>query len=327
MVTFTKIKHTISYHSRTIICGNKCTHTGLWMVHLAKNTSNQAASPSATSTTVLAAKVDATSSATKYARYIHQIMCSPPASTLLWVLDLSEEFATIPGLTTVLIKNHLPRSTTTDKQHMHQHWANTTSTCNMQSNTFAARAEVDSMFLHQEICAMQDVFCLAVLVDAILSTMYTDITGAFPFRSFKSMQYVFVAYIYKLNAIIIRTMPSCTDASMVQAFTKVISILKSGGYHPALNVMGNKCSSTVEKYILSKWMNIQLVTPHNHWADAAKCAITTFKEHFISALATVNVLCPLQLWLWDEFLPQVKLTLNMLSFSQQNPKKSANQEV
>jgi hypothetical protein len=34
---------------------------------------------------------------------------------------------------------------------------------------------------------------------------------------------------------------------------------------------------------------------------------------------------PLQLW--DEFLPQVELTLNMLRFSRRNPNKSANQEV
>jgi hypothetical protein len=37
------------------------------------------------------------------------------------------------------------------------------------------------------------------------------------------------------------------------------------------------------------------------------------------------MLSPLQLW--DEFLTQVKLTLNMLHFSRRNPKKSANQEV
>ncbi len=81
----------------------------------------------------------------------------------------------------------------------------------------------------------------------------------------------------------------------------------------------------VEKYIRSKAINIQLVPPHNHQANAAKHAMATFKEHFITALATVDMLCPLQLW--DEFLPQVKLTLNMLRFPLQNPKKSANQEV
>jgi len=73
--------------------------------------------------------------------------------------------------------------------------------------------------------------------------MYTDITGAFPVRSFKSMQYIFVAYVYDLNAIIVRTMPSRTDASMVTAFTDVITTLKTGGYRPALNVMDNECSA------------------------------------------------------------------------------------
>ncbi len=86
-------------------------------------------------------------------------------------------------------------------------------------------------------------FFFAALADAISGTMYTDITGAFPVCSFNSMQYMFVAYIYNLNAIIIRAMPSCTNASitsMVKAFTEVLSILKSGGYDPALNVMDNK---------------------------------------------------------------------------------------
>jgi predicted benzoate:H+ symporter BenE len=111
---------------------------------------------------------------------------------------------------------------------------------------------------------MQDMFCFAMLADAITGTMYTNITGAFPVRSFKSMQYVFVAYIYDLNPIVVRAMPSCTNVSMVQAFIEFISILKSGGYHPALNVMDKECSDAVKKYIRSKAINIQLVPPHNH---------------------------------------------------------------
>jgi hypothetical protein len=134
----------------------------------------------------------------------------------------------------------------------------------MQADIIAARAENDRMFPPQEICAMQDMFCFSALADAIMGTMYTNITGTFPVRSFKSMQYVFVAYIYDLNAIIVWAMPSRTDASMVQAFTKVISILKLGGYHPALNIMDNECSTAAEKYIWSKAINIQLVPPYNH---------------------------------------------------------------
>jgi hypothetical protein len=70
--------------------------------------------------------------------------------------------------------------------------------------------------------------------------MYTNINSAFPVHSFKSMQSVSVAYIDNLNAIIIWAMPSRTNASMVQAFTKVISILKSGGYHPAPEQNGQR---------------------------------------------------------------------------------------
>jgi hypothetical protein len=90
--------------------------------------------------------------------------------------------------------------------------------------------------------------------------------------------------------------------------------------------MDNKCSTAVEQYVRLEKINIQLVPPHNYQANAAERAIATFKEHFIAALATVDQLCPLQLS-WDDFLPQVELTLNMLRLSRRIPKISANQEV
>jgi hypothetical protein len=60
-------------------------------------------------------------------------------------------------------------------------------------------------------------------------------------------------------------------------------------------------------------MNIHLVPLHNHRINVAERAITTFKERFIVGLATVHKNCLLQLW--DEFLPQIELTLNLLCFS------------
>jgi hypothetical protein len=168
-------------------------------------------------------------------------------------------------------------------------------------------------------------FCFAALVDATSGTMYTDLTGAFPVRSFKNMQYIFVAYIYNLNAIIICPMASHTDASFIAAFTKVFAILRVWDYQPALNVMDNECSKAVEKHIRANKMTIQLFPPHNDRVNAAKRATGTFKEHFVAALATVNNLCPLQLW--DKFLPQVQLALNLLCFSCCNPPISANHKL
>jgi hypothetical protein len=156
-VTFTKINCAIAYCGRTIICGHKCTRTRLSMVPITKNTGNQATSPvppTAAPTSAVAANVNATSSAAKNARYIHQCLCSLPAATLLRALNHSEELAAIPGLTPHLIKSHLPHSTATNKGHMHQHKSNTASTQNVQDTIVAAHAEVDCMFPLQEICAV-----------------------------------------------------------------------------------------------------------------------------------------------------------------------------
>jgi hypothetical protein len=166
----------------------------------------------------------------------------------------------------------------------------------------------------EEICTAHIMFCFAALANLHTGTMYTDLTSAFSaVRSFKNMQYVFVAYIYNLNAILVRAMPSKNNAAMIASFSDIFSTLAVHGYAPTLNVMDNKCSNVVEAHIKANKMNIHLVPPHNHRINAAERAIATFKEHFIVGLATVNKNCPLQLW--DDFLSQIELTLNLLNFS------------
>jgi hypothetical protein len=167
-------------------------------------------------------------------------------------------------------------------------------------------------------------FCFAALADLNTGTMYTNFLGVFPVRSFKSMQYIFVAYIYDLNTILV-CLPSKNDTAMITAFTKNLATLATRRYKPTLNVTDHDCSKTMEAYIKSNKINVHLVPPHNHRINAAKCAIATFKEHFIAGLATVDRNCPLQLA--DEFLHQVELTLNLLHFSCHDPSKSANKKV
>ena len=104
-------------------------------------------------------------------------------------------------------------------------------------------------------------------------------------------------------------MPSYTNSSFIATFSKVFAVLCACNYQPALNVMDNKCSKVVEKHIQANKMDIQLVPPHNHCVNAAERAIIFFKEYFVAALATVDMLCLLQLW--DKFLPQGELTLNL----------------
>jgi hypothetical protein len=112
---------------------------------------------------------------------------------------------------------------------------------------------------------------------------------------------------------------------MIAAFTDILTNLNACGYAPKLNVMDNECSKAVEAHIRINSMDIHLVPPHNHRVNAAEHVIATFKEHNISALTTVDKDCPLQLW--DNFLPQVELTLNLIQFSRRDPTKLANEEV
>jgi hypothetical protein len=270
--------------------------------------------------TVIAANVDATSSASEYARYIHQALCTPPATTLIQALKCSREFATTPGLTAHLINTHLPYSTATDKGHMRCHRQGIQSPRTMQPAIVQAQRDVNSLQPDEEICAAHDMFCFAALANLNTGTMYMDLPGGFHVHSFKPMHYVFVAYIYDLSAILVHAMPPKNDAVMITAFTKILATLAACGYKPTLNITDNKCSKMVEAYIKSNKMDIHLVSPHNHQVNVAECAVATFKEHFIAGLATVDRHCPLQLW--NDFLHQVELTLNLLHFSRLTTRRS-----
>ena len=83
------------------------------------------------------------------------------------------------------------------------------------------------MFSTEHVCSdMEDeIFCCAVIVDTHKDTIYSDLTGRFPIQSYEDMNCIFVAYVYKLNAIFLRSMKSREDTSMVELFTSVYTEL------------------------------------------------------------------------------------------------------
>jgi hypothetical protein len=70
-IAFTKTGCTISYRSRIVLCANKCTRTGLWMIPL--NATTPPTTPTNTPTynlpVTIAANVEATSTAAEYAHF------------------------------------------------------------------------------------------------------------------------------------------------------------------------------------------------------------------------------------------------------------------
>jgi hypothetical protein len=102
----------------------------------------------------------------------------------------------------------------------------------MQPAIIQAWRNVNSLQLDKEICAAHDMFCFAAFANLNTDTMYTNLPGTFPIRSFKSMQYIFLAYIYDLNAILVCAMTSKNNAAMITAFTKFLSPSQPAATNP-----------------------------------------------------------------------------------------------
>ena len=156
--------------------------------------------------------------------YHHQSLGSPPKSTLLQAFKRHPDlFSTFPGLNYELISNHLPPSETTEKGHMIQRRQGINSTRKYKQAIRDARQDIKNMFPTEHVCStMEDeTFCCAVIGDTHKDTIYSDLTGIFPIQSYAGMIYIFVVFVYKLNAIFLRSMKSREDARMVEAFTSV----------------------------------------------------------------------------------------------------------
>jgi hypothetical protein len=59
--------------------------------------------------------------------------------------------------------------------------------------------------------------------------------------------------------------------------------------------MDNQATKHIKKSLTENKCKVQLVEPHNHRGNAAECALKTFKDAFIAALATTDSNFPLQL--------------------------------
>ncbi len=86
-------------------------------------------------------------------------------------------------------------------------------------------------------------------------------------------------------------------------------------------MMDNQATKHIKQFLMSEECKLQLVEPHNHHVNAKERVIQTFKDSFISTLATTD--CNFTLQLWDKLTPQVINTLNMMQASQIDPSRLA----
>ena len=100
------------------------------------------------------------------------------------------------------------------------------------------------------------------------------------------MNYIFVAYVYKINTISVRLRATRCDATMIETLKEIYEYLKVRNLAPKLHILDNECSKAVQKYVKAERVAIQLVEPHNHRVNAEEPAVKAIKYHIILALST-----------------------------------------
>ena len=88
------------------------------------------------------------------------------------------QFATFPGLTWDLIKNHLPLSEATEKGHIIMTRKGLKSTRSIAKQITKVRKDISKLLPTEEVCLAKEgkIYCYAVLGDKNERTIYNNLT-------------------------------------------------------------------------------------------------------------------------------------------------------
>ena len=216
-------KHGKRYPVGTRNCTNKLWHIDLTSIHLLSPATDVLQPPTCTANSAYTM-----TTLRDLVQYLHRACYSPVVQTWTKAIDAGF-FTTWPGLTSAMVRKHLPKSMATAKGHLKQDRQNVRSTQPKPTTTTTtpAMTTVDS---HQGTavrtqCAFVQTVCLSCRV-------YSDQTGRFPQTSSRGNKYVMVFYDYDSSAILAEPLKSRAEAELLRAFKKLHALLSDRGFHP-----------------------------------------------------------------------------------------------
>lgn len=267
-----------------------------------------------------------------YVNFCHAMLGSPPVSSLLRALRRGY-LSSLPRLTATMVAANPPVSIATARGHLdltRQGQRSTRPHKQSKALLLAAAAistnstkPVDiaaATMLPDEVDLEPDAFIKIIDLSKHDDANHSDITGRFNIPSWRGNNYVLVSvykgYVYGV------AMPSRKHKeSQLKAYETVYAHLKSLGHCPTIQRMDNETSAVLDRFFKDNNITVQLVPPHNHRANKAERAIRDYKNHVIATLGTVHSSFPLNLW--DELLPQINITINLLRPYSPQPSMSA----
>ncbi len=263
-------------------------------------------------------------------KFAHQLLCNPKISTLLKAVQKGF-LKGCPNLTEKLILRYLNPSPATTKGHMKRPKHGIKSTRPKPSKesgiikipVISYPPQVDQMKVPKVLIKGQprplhatnlpnligededesitNVFCFGAFADKNSGIVYHDLTGSFPFMSYEGSVCFFILYHHESNAILGTPIAGLDNISIFEAYKKQFKNLADKGFKPKLNVIDNQGTKHIKKFLNKNKCKLKLVEPHNHRVNAAERAIQTFKDAFITVLATTDSNFLLQLW--DRLMP------------------------
>ena len=207
------------------------------------------------------------------AQFLHACSFSPTKSGFLKAIEKGN-FHSWPGLTTDLIKKHLPPSIATLKGHLKQEQQGLQSTKKAPAQVKAdIKLEEEDFAPPSESPNTKTKDCFLTIVERPnrrSGTTSSDQTGRFPIRSSRGNEYVCVLYDYDSNAILAEPIKNKEAATIRDAVNKLLLPLQQAGQGPNLRVIDNECSALLKAALTKHRIQIQRVPPHLHRTNAAE---------------------------------------------------------
>ena len=226
---------------------------------------------------------------------------------------------TFPGLTLNLIRKHLRPSIPTAKGHIKQERQNIQST--KQNNYKNILKDIKNKFAllkkqnpnvplktiaTDDILAdffpppandserTKDVMYAIYNTDEVIA--FRDLTGQFPYTSSRGNKYIMIAYNYDANYIKSLPLKNREGATLTDAYLQISTYFNTAGVKPNTWVMDNETSKQLKNALKKEKMSHQFVHAYSHRSNAAERAIQTWKNHFKTGLALIDLNLPIKEW-------------------------------
>jgi hypothetical protein len=141
-----------------------------------------------------------TTSQATHAQFLHAMCGNPVPSTWNQAID-NGNFTTWPGLSSNLVRQHLPKSTATILGHMHQQRQNIRST-----KTPIATTPIDTDYHPPSDVPNERSHLVFAGTIELRNEVATDLTGRFPVQSSRGHKYILILYDFDSNAILAKPM-------------------------------------------------------------------------------------------------------------------------